>query len=154
MSIPSTKSSRYGEKHPVFRSKISRRQRVFDKLKTLYQHMSSKNLHIDTAKDVASFYNDNIFFAHLFSSEFLNESWFTVPFIICWFPGEAILKQDKPLRDWRGKVLPVPQCDSANGDNSFEKHCWLHHWLYQMIFEDWKMNLSANLYFGRTSHYD
>lgn len=121
MSVPSRKSSKTEEENRGSCSKISREQRIAKKLQTLYQHTDFKGFHIDITKDVTLFYNNIIPFAHLFSSELLNASWFTISSIIVWARNEFILEQDRSIRDQRESALPSSPCDSSTGDISFEK---------------------------------
>lgn len=82
--------------------------------------MNFKSLQIDIVKDISSFHNDIVPFAHLFSSGFLNASRFTIPSFIGWARNKVIQEQDGQIGDWRKRALPASPCDSSNCDIPFE----------------------------------
>lgn len=70
--------------------------------------MIQKGLRVNIAKDVSTFYNDIVPFEHIFSSGFVSSSWFFLHAIISWELNEFLTDLNRPIRDWRGRIIPFP----------------------------------------------
>lgn len=54
---------------------------------------------------MSEFYKEMVSFAHIFSSDFVNPSWFLFSTFTNWDPNEVLWDGNRPIRDWRERSL-------------------------------------------------
>lgn len=70
--------------------------------------MNLIGLHIDVVRNISTFFGNLVLYTHLYSSEFVNALWFSIPSFVDWELNELLLCLGQAFRDGRGRALCFP----------------------------------------------
>lgn len=101
----------------------------------LRKQMVELNLHLEIAKFVTTFFQDDVIHAHYFVADVCESCRCLYYTIIRWEPNET-LQDRRPIHDWRAKYLCGAKCRYSNRDSEIWHLIsrWFTHFLHYRWF--------------------